>query len=299
MSLLRRASRPAATAALSPLLIIVLLIIVLLGCAPSSSRPAAAARPSTNEVTGAVSAAPDAVWPYYAELSAARSPGYRSPRDVTIRNTDTATVVSTVRPPRPYQTFGLVTGTGTPDRWVVGAQLWHPRGLDNSAQPVALFTLVFDPASKRADARGPVVLSFPAAEPPSSFKGPFPPDGCAGPPVVISDGQTALCSGLAATPMNAGGAQEVGVWGFSARTGKLTARWNPHMICCLVTTDEFPVILWASPRGQLMIASGMSTANWGEELFLRTSDGHLRRLPWQGIDADPNTVPPLEPPVAW
>jgi hypothetical protein len=418
VNLSRRAPRPssrhAATAAL-PLA----LIIALLGCAPASSRPAAAARPPAPAATGAGAAAPDAVWPYYAELSAVRSPAYSSPRDVTIRSTDTATVVTTVSPPRPYQTFGLVTGTGSPDRWVVGAQPWHPRGLDNSAQPVALFTLAFDPVSKRAtltrlpippvyadqlvsdpsapagpdqlaavelspdgtqvaavttmpsafevrvytlasgtvrtwswrvtaggparewqfsltwlddsrtlavgyriavvvrpvlaivylattgpganltEAGRPVVLSFPAAKPPSSFKGPFPPDGCAGPPVVTSDGQLVLCSGLAATPMNAGGAQEVGVWGFSARTGKLTARWNEHLICCLVTTDEFPVILWASPRGRFLIASGMSTASWGEELFLRAPGGQLRRLPWQGIYAAPNTVPPIEPPVAW
>jgi hypothetical protein len=395
------------------------LIILLLGCAPTSPRPAAAAGRSATAATGHVSAAPDAVWPYYAELSAARSPVYSSPRDITIRNTDTATVVTTVGPPPPYQTFALVTGTGQPDRWVVGAQPWHPQDLDNSAQPVTLFTLAFDPVSKRAtltplpippvqagalvsggpvpagqeqlaavelspdgtqvatvmvmpsvfevrvytvasgavrtwsqrvptagpspgwqfsltwldasrtlavgyreatpvrpalavlyldttrpggaltEAGRTVVLSFPTAKSPSSFKDPFPPDGCTGPPVVTSDGQTVLCSGLAVTPMNFAGATQVGVWVFAARTGELTAPWNQHVICCALTTDEFPDILWVSPRGQIIIASGMSTANWGEELFLRTPGGQLRRLPWQGIYADPDTLPPIEPPVAW
>ncbi|MGD0065089.1 MAG: hypothetical protein ABSB76_16780 [Streptosporangiaceae bacterium] len=166
----------------------------------------------------------------------------------------------------------------------------------------ALAVLYLDttrPGGELTEAGRTVALSFPTGEAPSSFKGPFPPDGCAGPPVVTSDGQTVLCSGLAVTPMNFAGATQVGVWVFAARTGKLTASWNQHMICCALTTDEFPDILWASPRGQLIIASGMSTANWGEELFLRAPDGQLRRLPWKGIYADPNTLPPIEPPVAW
>lgn len=108
--------RQAVTAALS-----LTLIILLPGCAPAAPRPSAAAGPSATAATDHVSAAPDAVWPYYAEVSAARSPAYRSPRDVTIRNTGTATIVTTVGPPPPYQTFELVTGTGQPDRWVVGA----------------------------------------------------------------------------------------------------------------------------------------------------------------------------------
>jgi hypothetical protein len=270
--------------------------------------------------------------------------------------------VTTVGPPPPYQTFELVTGTGQPDRWVVGAQPWHPQGLDNAAQPVTLFTLAFAPVSRHATltrrqippvqigalvSGGPVpagqdqlaavelspdgtqvatvmampgvfevriytvasgavqtwsqrvpaagllpdwqfsltwldgsrtlavgyrearpalavpyldttrpggdltnagrtvALSFPTAKPPSLFKGPFPPDGCAGPPVVTSDGRTVLCSGLAVTPMNFASATQVGVWVFAARTGKLIAPWNQHMICCALTADEFPDILWA------------------------------------------------------
>lgn len=83
---------------------------------------------------------------------AQRRPRPRLPQSarVTIRNTGTATVVTTVGPPPPYQTYELVTGTGQPDRWVVGAQPWHPQGLDNSAQPVTLFTLAFDSVSKHA-----------------------------------------------------------------------------------------------------------------------------------------------------
>jgi hypothetical protein len=382
--------------------------------APGSASPSASASASPAAVPGTV---PE----YYAETTAARAPAYDNPDNITIRDTYTAAVLATVRPPRPYQTFGLVTGTGMPDVWVVGAQPWHPESLDNSAQPVTLLTLTFDPGSKRttltrlpvppvhasplespapvysggeqlaavalspngiqvaavmmtlgafevrdytvttgavstwsqrltpsggvfewqfsltwlddsrtlavgyrygtpvvasqsstvlyldttrpagelAAASRRVVLSFPKAKPPATFKGPFPPDGCAGPPVATSDGQTVLCSGVAATPVNYAGATEVGVWVFSARTGKLTAPWNQHMICCQLSAGEFPGILWASSRGQLMIASGMSTAHGGEELFLRTPDGQLRRLPWQGIYAGPDVLPPIEPAVAW
>jgi hypothetical protein len=360
------------------------------------------------------------VWPYYAELNAVRHPLYRNPRELTIRSTSTAAVLAIVRPPSPYQTFGLLAGGTVPDQWVVGAQPWHPVQVDdNSRQPVTLFSVAFDPATKRAtlarlpvppvlsaalvsggtwasgkdqladvqlspdgtrlaavvftprafqvrvypvaggtvrtwswpraasqageaqfsltwlagsrtlavghkigydvqlgppevtflDTSGPggalaaagrtITLTFPAAKPPTSFNGHYPPGGCWSAPVVTSDGQTVLCSGLAATPMNAAGATAVGIWLFSAVTGKLTATWNPHIICCALSGYEFPDLHWVSQSGQLVIASGMSTAHLGEQLFLREPAGQLHQLPWQGIYTIPLQDLPVEPPVAW
>jgi len=403
------------------------LVLVLASCSPPASRPPAGARTTAAPGTASAATAPaspvgakDTVWPYYAELNAMSHPLYRSPRDLTIRSTGTAAVLATVRPPAPFQTFGLLTGGAVADQWVVGAQPWHPlRVDDNSAQPVTLFSLTFDPATKRttlarlpvppvralpfmpggpdqpgqdqlaaaslspdgtrlatvvitpaafevrvypvhggavrtwsqplpasqddeaqfsltwltgsrvlavgfkvgydvpvtrptvtflgtggpggalAAAGRTVTLAFPAAKPPTSFHGPFPPDGCLGPPVVTGDGQTVLCSGLAATPTNAAGATAVGIWLFSARTGSLTAAWNPHVICCALNGYEFPHLQWVSPRGQLVIASGMSVAHSGERLFLRQPGGQLRQLPWQGIYTIPLQDPPVEPPIAW
>jgi hypothetical protein len=401
------------------------LALVLAGCSQPASRPPAGAATTAAPGTAAtVPASPvgakDVVWPYYAELNAVSHPLYRNPTELTIRSTGTAAVLATVRPPAPFQTFGLLTGGTVPDQWVVGAQPWHPvRVDDNSAQPVTLFSLTFDPATKRTtltrlpvqpvlsaalvsgapwasgkeqlaavqlspdgarlaavvltpgafqvrvyplaggavrtwsqplpasrayeaqfsltwlagsrtlavgfkigydvpvtqptvtflDTGGPggalttagrrITLTFPAAKPPTSFQGPFPPDGCVGPPVVTSHGQTVLCSGLAAAPENAAGATGVGIWLFSAVTGKLAATWNPHLICCALNGYEFPDLHWISPGGQLVIASGMGTAHSGEQLFLREPGGQLRQLPWQGIYSIPLQDPPVEPPIAW
>ena len=409
------------------------LVLVLAGCSPPAAGPPAGAGTTAASGTATASgtasgtatataslAATDTVWPYYAELNALGHPLYRNPRVLTIRSTSKAAVLATVRPPAPFQTFGLLAGGTVPDQWVVGAQPWHPvRVDDNSAQPVILFSLTFNPATKRTtltrlpvppvhalpfmpggpdqpgqdqlaavelspdgtrlaavvitpsafqvrvypvaggaastwsqplpasqddeaqfslnwlagsrtlavgfkvgydvpvtqpavtflDTSGPggalaaagrrITLAFPAAKPPTSFNGPFPPRGCWGPPVVTSDGQTVLCSGLAATPDNAAGETAVGIWLFSPETGKLTATWNPHLICCALTAYEFPDLQWVSPGGQLVIASGMSTAHSGEQLFLRQPGGQLRQLPWQGIYSIPLQDPPIEPPIAW
>jgi hypothetical protein len=99
--------------------------------------------------------------------------------------------------------------------------------------------------------------------------------------------------------VNAGGATEVGLWVFSARTGTLTAAWNEHTICCAVSSTDFPRILWVSPHGTLLIADGMSTDNQGAQLFLRAADGTLQQLPWKGLVRRPNQANIIEPSVAW
>src|SRR6202020_890873 len=57
------------------------------------------------------------------------------------------------------------------------------------------------------------------------------PESC-GLPVAVSDGTTFMCGGDAATGPNAAGFLDVGFWELSARTGRLTATWAPHSICC-------------------------------------------------------------------
>jgi hypothetical protein len=82
------------------------------------------------------------------------------------------------------------------------------------------------PSSSLAEASRTVALSFPAKKAKTGT-----PDGCYGAPVATSDGQRVLCSGAATYLVNGGGATEVGLWVFSARTSTLTAAWNKHTIC--------------------------------------------------------------------
>lgn len=150
------------------------------------------------------------------------------------------------------------------------------------------------PASSLAEAGRTVTLSFPAKS-----AQPGTPDGCYGVPVATSDGHEVLCSGAATNPAPAGGATEAGIWVFSARTGTLTAAWNKHTICCALSGTNVPRILWVSPHGALVIASGMSTGNQGAQLFLRTADGTLQQLPWKGLIHRPNQAGIVEPSIAW
>jgi hypothetical protein len=362
-------------------------------------------------------AAPETVPEYYAETTAARAPAYDNPDNITIRDTYTAAVLATVRPPRPYQTFGYVFAAGQPDTWVAGAQPWHPLRLDNSAQPVTLFTLTFDPATRQvtltrlpatpvpgsdlgavalspdgtrlaevvlvpgrliklavgteqpgvvrlrvyttangtvtASSReladsgnlavgtgysltwlndnrtlaigGPlgsistlispstvlyldtatpgedrtVRLSFPPAGKVTFDGATATPDRCSGAPIATSDGQDIVCGGSAATPANFGGALNVGIWTFSARTGKLTRAWDRHQICCALSETVFPRVIWASPTGSIIIATGITQANQGASLDVRTPGGQLRQLPWLGLISYPELVNIVEPSVAW
>jgi len=149
-------------------------------------------------------------------------------------------------------------------------------------------------SSSLTEASRTVTLSFPAQKAKTGT-----PDGCYGAPVATSDGQKVLCPGAATYPVNAGGATEVGLWVFSARTGTLAAAWNKHTICCAPASTDFPRILWVSPHGTLVVASGMSTANQGAQLFLRAADGTLRQLPWKGLTRRPNQASIIEPSIAW
>jgi hypothetical protein len=44
-----------------------------------------------------------------------------------------------------------VLATGIPNTWVAGAQPWHPVRDDNRAQPVTLFDVTFNPATRRVE----------------------------------------------------------------------------------------------------------------------------------------------------
>jgi hypothetical protein len=87
---------------------------------------------------------------YYAETTAALNPAY-SPGNISFRDTNTGTIAATVKPPHPYQSFGYAFATDIPNTWVAGAQPWHPVRDDNSAQPVTLFEVKFDPATRRVE----------------------------------------------------------------------------------------------------------------------------------------------------
>jgi hypothetical protein len=138
--------------------------LTLTGCqsgAAGSVGVATSGAPGNVTAGRGQAALPDTLPRYYAETTAAHQPAYASPDDITIRDTGTAAVAATVRPPHPFQTFGYVFAAGSPDTWVAAAQPWHPgklddgaqpwysAKLDNSAQPATLFTLTFDPATRR------------------------------------------------------------------------------------------------------------------------------------------------------
>jgi hypothetical protein len=400
------------------------------GCTSGSPGPAASGSGGRAPVASASgnggltpATAPEVVPPYYAEATAARSPAYRSPDNISIRDTGTGTVVATVKPPRQYQTFGYVFAASRPDTWVAGAQPWHPARLDDSAQPVTLFTLSFSPATRRVamarlpappvpgtdlaavalspdgsrlaevtlapgrpvrvygstylsgsvwlrvytmtggavrsssrelattpyltllrgysltwldDGRtlaiggnfGPVGastasypdtvvyvgtsssaapavtrtihLSFPAATgAPSSDIVTSTNWQCTRAPIATSDGQAIICGGTAATVLNEAGYTNVGIWSFSAQTGKLTAAWDRHGICCAIEGTMFPAVLWASPSGGVIVATGLNMDNQGANLYIRMLDGRFRQVPWPGLFYYPGIVNVVEPPVAW
>ncbi|HEX3959907.1 MAG TPA: hypothetical protein VHZ03_25270 [Trebonia sp.] len=325
----------------------------------SGGRAPAASAGGNGGLTPATS--PETVPSYYAEATAARNPAYDSPDNVSIRDTDTGTVVATIKPPRQYQTFGYVFATSSPDTWVAGAQPWHPVRLDGSAQRPGLVWLRVDmmaggavrsasrelaTASDLSLLRGysltwldddrtlaiggsfgsvggspesspgtvvyvdtsssaaPAVtrtirLSFPPARASSFDAATAAPQQCTGAPIATSDGQTIICGGTAATAINAAGYTNVGIWSFSAHTGKLTAAWDRHGICCALSATMFPSVLWASPRGGVIVATGITLVNQGTNLYVRTLDGRFAQVPYPGLFHYPAVLNIEEPPVAW
>jgi hypothetical protein len=155
------------------------------------------------------------------------------------------------------------------------------------------------PAGDLATAGKTVPLTFPAPTSAPTLGGRHTPNGCTGAPVPASDGRTVLCSGTAAFPVIMAGATSVGIWIFAARTGKLTDAWNQHTICCLLSSTDFPDILWVSSHGDSLIAAGMTTKNQGAQLFLRAPNGRLRQLPWPGLFRYPGVRDVSEPSTAW
>jgi hypothetical protein len=382
------------------------------GSVAGTAATSGASSVATTTGISATSAVSEAVPSYYAEATAARSPAYDSPDNISVRVTGTGGALATVRPPAPYQSFGYLYATGSPGVWVAGAQRWHPVGQDNSAQPVALFKVTFSPVTRKvtltrlpapalpgsalaavalspdggrlalatltppgagsaphsggiwlsvyplagratavasrelatipdptvaddysltwldddrtvAVGGGPaqalvqapavvvyvdgtsaglpvirtVRLSFPPGQA-SLDPATAPPRTCVGAPLATSDGQSVICGGTAATTLNFGPAINVGVWVFSAATGKLTSTWDRHVTCCAISV--FPGVLWASPNGGTVVADGLTQANEGAVLCVRPPDGHLRQIPWPGLSHYPDDpVNIIEPPVAW
>jgi hypothetical protein len=398
--------------------VVAILCIALGGCAspPVAIQP----RPVSNQPETAATAA--TVPEYYAETTAALVPAH-APDNINVRDTDTGAIAATVKPPRPYQSFGYVFATGIPNTWVAGAQPWHPVKDDNRAQPVTLFDVTFNPATRRVETSklpippipgtelvtvalspdgamlaevtltlGPVVRSSTgspnqtgvavlrvytmtggtgkprvssrtlATSPNSGLLADysltwlgdgrrltvggafgsvdsslpatailsvdtsvpgrlaavttvalkFPPPGkatfdgktavptsCWGAPIATSDGDGVICGGLAATAINAAGFTNVGIWGFDARTGQLTATWDRHSICCAVSFTMFPQVLWVGPTDRAFVATGGSNeANQGADLYVQNQHG-LHQVPWPGLLHYPKLGNIVEPTVAW
>jgi hypothetical protein len=125
------------------------------------------------------------------------------------------------------------------------------------------------------------------------------PQRCTGAPIATSDGQAIICGGTAATAMNMAGYTNVGIWSFSAQTGKLTGAWDRHGICCALEATMFPSVLWASPSGGVIVATGITQENQGANLYVRTLDGRFRQVPWPGLLHYPDLLNIVEPPAAW
>ena len=124
MHLIPRATRPRllGAAVALPAALCLTLIAVLSGCG-----------------SDATAAASEAVPPYYAETIAILPPAYDSPLNISIRNTATGGESAALRTGKLDESIGFVAGTGQPNRWIVGAQRWHPVRYDNSAQPAKLY----------------------------------------------------------------------------------------------------------------------------------------------------------------
>lgn len=118
-------------------------------------------------------------------------------------------------------------------------------------------------------------------------------------PVATIDGAVILCGGTAAIALNMAGAENVGFWVLSARTGQLTATWAPHGICCVDVASDFPRIIWASPDGRTAVITGATIAHAGSQLFIREASGALRQIPWPGFIDIPGLANIIEPDIAW
>lgn len=173
-----------------------------------------------------------------------------------------------------------------------------PLGTGGPGAPTPAAVVYADGASPGLPLLKTVRLSFPRGGRESIGSATAPPQTCAGAPLVTSGGQSVICAGAAATVLNFGGAVNVGVWEFSAATGRLTATWDRHVTCCAFSV--YPAVLWASPDGATVIADGLTQANSGAILYIRPPDGHLRRIPWPGASHHPDDpLSTIEPPVAW
>ena len=148
MHLIPRATRPRLLLCTAVALLAVLaltLVAVLPGGGAGASRTAATS---------------DTVWPYYAETIAIRPPAYNSPLNLSIRDTATGEESAALRVPQPDESIGFVVGTGQPNRWIVGAQSWHPVRYDNSAQSAKLYLATFEPLTVDGNA-----LNYPTLTP--------------------------------------------------------------------------------------------------------------------------------------
>jgi hypothetical protein len=143
-----------------------------------------------------------------------------------------------------------------------------------------------------------VALKFPPPGPATFDAKTAVPTSCWGAPIATSDGDGIICGGTAVTALNMGGATNVGIWGFDARTGQLTATWDRHTICCMDPVTVFPNVLWVSPTDRVFVATGYAEGNQGADLYVQNAGG-VHQLPWPGLLHYPQLGNIVEPSVAW
>jgi hypothetical protein len=181
------------------------------------------------------------------------------------------------------------------DRTLAVGGPFGPADVDAQGTTAVLYA---DGASPRLPVLRTLPLSFPLALGASVKAATAPPQYCASAPLATSGGQSILCGGTAATAMNMAGGVNVGVWEFSARTGRVTTTWDRHTTCCAF--EVFPDVLWASPNGATVVADGLTQANYGAVLDVRPPDQRVHRIPWPGLSHYPgDPVNIIEPSIAW
>ena len=150
---------PLSRGALAPALAAAAVVgVVALALTLSSVLPGSGRGPGSRGGSGIASTlGADQVPPYSVALTVTGTPASAHPFTITVGSTLDGRKLATVPPPSGFGTFALVEGTASPTTFVVGAQPWRPTptprnpalagNVTNTAQPVTLFWLRYDPAT--------------------------------------------------------------------------------------------------------------------------------------------------------
>jgi hypothetical protein len=133
-----------AVAAAASVIVVIAAALAITGGGGTSGRVPGAQSPAEKAALASVP-------PYYLALT-----GYTGNLNehwhATVRSTATGAILATISPPRPYRTFGWLSGAADDRTFVLAAQSWVPGAspAQNSAEPTRFFVLHFDPATGQA-----------------------------------------------------------------------------------------------------------------------------------------------------